>query len=124
MEHEAVAFNFAIGVTLVWVLARPGRARSQLPVLLSFVAVLVLLSVVDIPQARVGWYRLASHVPLLSEWCARCCLGARRAPAPAGQPDAHATGAARRRRWLPPRRTQAARPFQQRRPPAARRHVA
>jgi predicted anti-sigma-YlaC factor YlaD len=65
LEHEAVAFNFAVGVALLWGAARPGRARTQLPMLLGFTVPLVALSFVDIAGGQVGWYRLASHVPLL-----------------------------------------------------------
>lgn len=65
LEHETVAFNFAVGVALLWGAARPGRARTQLPMLLGFTVPLVTLSFVDIAAGQVGWYRLASHVPLL-----------------------------------------------------------
>ncbi len=65
LEHEAAAFNFAIAIALLWAAAKPRQARSQLPVLLSFAAVLVGLSVLDLVAGRVGWERLASHLPLL-----------------------------------------------------------
>jgi predicted anti-sigma-YlaC factor YlaD len=64
LEHETAAFNFAVSVALVWVAWRPRRARSQLPVLLSFAAILLTLSVLDAVQGQVGWHRLASHAPL------------------------------------------------------------
>ncbi|HVV10961.1 zf-HC2 domain-containing protein [Amycolatopsis sp.] len=92
MEHEAVAFNFAVGVVLLWVAARPGRARSQLPVLCSFAGVLVVLSLFDIVQGTVGWYRLVGHVPLLLGVVCTALLGGRglRRPRPgrygAGEP--------------------------------------
>ncbi|GHF29595.1 hypothetical protein GCM10017786_74490 [Amycolatopsis deserti] len=65
LEHEAAAFNFAIAIALLWAAAKPRQARSQLPVLLSFAAVLVGLSLFDALGGRVGWERLASHLPLL-----------------------------------------------------------
>src|SRR5438067_1220539 len=65
MEHESAAFNFAIGVALLWVAARPRHARSQLPVLLSFAGLVVAFSLEDVVHGNVGWYRLASHLPML-----------------------------------------------------------
>ncbi len=65
VEHEAAAFNFAIAIALLWAAAKPRQARSQLPVLLSFAAVLAGLSLFDVLGGRVGWERLASHLPLL-----------------------------------------------------------
>lgn len=65
LEHESAAFNFAIAIALLWAAARPRQARSQLPVLLSFAAVLVGFSLFDVLGGQVGWQRLASHVPLL-----------------------------------------------------------
>lgn len=77
LEHETVAFNFAVGVALLWVAARPGRARTQLPMLLSFTVPLVALSFVDIAGGQVGWYRLASHGPLLIGVLCTVLIGAR-----------------------------------------------
>ncbi|WAL66691.1 zf-HC2 domain-containing protein [Amycolatopsis cynarae] len=84
MEHEAVAFNFAVGIALLWVLSRPGRAGSQLPVLLSFAGVLVALSIMDFARGDVGWYRLAGHGPLVLGVLCTALLAqrARRRPGP------------------------------------------
>jgi predicted anti-sigma-YlaC factor YlaD len=125
MEHEAVAFNVAVGVALLWVAARPARARSQLPVLLSFAAVLLVLSLVDIVHGSVGWYRLASHVPLLLGVLCTVLLGGRgkRWPWPGNrasrEPALYSGGDSSRRD-----EASAEPPTQRRRPPAARRDVA
>ncbi|MDQ0379236.1 zf-HC2 domain-containing protein [Amycolatopsis thermophila] len=65
LEHEAAAFNFAIAIALLWAAAKPRQARAQLPVLLSFTALLVGLSLLDLIGGRVGWPRLGTHLPLL-----------------------------------------------------------
>ncbi|MFD2419185.1 zf-HC2 domain-containing protein [Amycolatopsis pigmentata] len=77
LEHETVAFNFAVGVALLWGAARPGHARTQLPMLLSFTVPLVALSFVDLAGGQVGWYRLASHVPLLIGVLCTALIGGR-----------------------------------------------
>lgn len=64
MDHETSAFNFAIGVVLVFVAADPRRARAQLPLLGSVVGVLVLVSTFDLGAHAVGWSRLLTHIPL------------------------------------------------------------
>jgi predicted anti-sigma-YlaC factor YlaD len=92
LEHETAAFNFAVSVALVWVAWRPRRARSQLPVLLSFAAILLTLSVLDAVQGQVGWHRLASHAPLgVGVLCAVLLgLGGHRPPQP-GNPATERT---------------------------------
>jgi predicted anti-sigma-YlaC factor YlaD len=124
IEHEAVAFNFAVGVALLWVAARPVKARTQLPVLLSFAAVLTVLSIVDIIGGGVGWYRLASHFPLLLGVVCTVLIGARdwRWPWPGDRASAepqHRAEIGTRFDEVSPER-----PARERRPPAARRHVA
>ncbi|HKS44687.1 MAG TPA: zf-HC2 domain-containing protein [Amycolatopsis sp.] len=91
LEHEAAAFNFAVAVALLWVAARPNRARSQLPVLLSFAVLLVSLSLVDIVSGHVGWYRLASHIPLLIGVLCTVLIGGRdsRWPWPGNRASGH-----------------------------------
>ncbi|GAB3566752.1 hypothetical protein GCM10027445_14080 [Amycolatopsis endophytica] len=125
LEHEAVAFNFAIAVALLWAASRPRQARSQLPVLLSFTVVLVALSLFDVLGDRVGWQRLVSHVPLLlGVLCA--LLVARRdgrrpwpgARAKSGQAVDAATDGGRYETAGPGARSR------ERQPPAARRNVA
>ncbi|NKQ56609.1 hypothetical protein HFP15_27400 [Amycolatopsis sp. K13G38] len=125
MEHEAAAFNFAVGVALVWVVARPRRARSQLPVLLSFAALLVTLSLIDVVGGNVGWYRLASHLPMLLGVVCTVLIGSREGKWP--WPGNRASTETRERTGTgDPRHEEAApvRPAHWRRPPAARRDVA
>lgn len=124
MEHEAVAFNFAVGIALLWVLSRPGRAGSQLPVLLSFAGVLLALSIMDLVGGGVGWYRLAGHGPLLLGVLCTALLArrARRRPGPAGRllpglPGKAGAGGSRSGEVGP------GSPARRNRPPAAR-HVA
>jgi len=125
MEHEAAAFNFAVGIALVWVVARPRRARSQLPVLLSFAALLVALSLIDVVQGNVGWYRLASHLPMLLGVVCTVLIGARDGKWPwpgdragAEPQDRTEVGDPRREEATPDGTTR------RRQPPAARRNVA
>ncbi|PXY26582.1 hypothetical protein DI005_35920 [Prauserella sp. PE36] len=93
--NETAAFNLAVGVALLWVAARPGRARSQWPLLLTLSAALVLLSVVDVVQGHVTWHRLGTHLPLLAGALLTVLLGAaeRGSPWPGGRGD-------ERRRWF------------------------
>ncbi|WP_163571861.1 hypothetical protein [Fodinicola feengrottensis] len=65
MSHETGAFNIALAVVLVWVALRPAQASTQLPVLLSFVAVLTFAVAVDLLDGEVGWARLTTHVPVV-----------------------------------------------------------
>ncbi|HVW41372.1 MAG TPA: zf-HC2 domain-containing protein [Amycolatopsis sp.] len=124
MEHEAVAFNFAVGIVLLWVTARPRRARSQLPVLLSFAAVLMVLSLLDVLQGNVGWSRLATHLPLLLGVVCTALIGRRDGRWP--WPGSHASVDVQHRADTGFRGEQAApaRTAHRRRPPAARRDVA
>ncbi len=66
LGNEAAAFNIAIGIALAWIAARPQHARGPLPLLLAFVVVLAGLSVVDFVTGRVGWARLAVHLPVVA----------------------------------------------------------
>ncbi|MTD54206.1 hypothetical protein GKO32_09490 [Amycolatopsis sp. RM579] len=124
VEHEAVAFNFAVGVALLWVASRPRNARTQLPVLLSFTLVLAVLSTVDFIGGEVGWYRLASHVPLLLGVLCTALIGARegRWPWPGGRADGQRTSTKTQTRLGQPGHAPTSR--QERRPPAAHRDVA
>lgn len=65
MDHETAAFNLAFGVAMVLVACNTRRARTQLPVLLSFVTVLAVASAVDLADGAVGWSRLATHAPVV-----------------------------------------------------------
>lgn len=121
VEHESVAFNFAVGVALLWVAARPAKARTQLPVLLSFALVLGILSTVDLLRGSVGWYRLAGHFPLLLGVLCTVLIGGRegRRPGPGESASAEPRRSAElRTRFGEPA---AERTALERRPPAARR---
>lgn len=124
IEHEAVAFNFAVGVALLWVAARPKKARTQLPVLLSFTLVLAALSIVDLIGGGVGWYRLASHLPLVLGVVCTVLIGGRegRWPWPGHRASAEPQESAETGTWFD--EVSPERPARERRPPAARRNVA
>lgn len=59
--HESAAWNLAVGAALLAVALRPSRAAGTLPVLLTFVAVLSVLSVPDLLAGAVTGARLCSH---------------------------------------------------------------
>src|SRR5699024_275566 len=65
MSHELVAFNIAIGVALLTVAWRVDRAGAQVPMLVTFVALLVGVSTMDLVSGQVGWARLLTHLPVL-----------------------------------------------------------
>ncbi|MBK1785646.1 zf-HC2 domain-containing protein [Prauserella cavernicola] len=93
--HETAAFNVAVGVALLWVAARPGRARSQRPLLLTVSGALVLLSMADLVQGHVSWDRLGTHLPLLVGALLTVLLGTLERGAP--WPDSRGEGP---RRWF------------------------
>lgn len=66
LGNEAAAFNIALGVALAWIAAHPHRARGPLPLLLAFVIVLTGLEALDLAAGRVGWQRLATHLPVVA----------------------------------------------------------
>ncbi|NIH87253.1 zf-HC2 domain-containing protein [Amycolatopsis granulosa] len=125
LEHESAAFNFAVAVALLWAAVKPGQARSQLPVLLSFTAVLGGLSLLDALGGRVGWERLASHLPLVLGVCCAALIARRdgRWPWPgnrAGAGPGRRAGRGGSAHELAEPRT----PSREHQPPAARRRVA
>lgn len=65
LGNESAAFNLAVGVALAWVAWRPRQARSQLPLLVSFLGVLAVVSGLDLVGERVSVDRLATHVPMV-----------------------------------------------------------
>lgn len=65
LGHETAAFNLAVGVALLWVASRPGQAKGQLPMLLSFVGVLTVVSSLDVFDGRVAGERLITHLPAM-----------------------------------------------------------
>lgn len=62
MSHEAAAWNLAIGVGFLWVALRSSRTAGLVPVLAAFVALLTMLSAVDLAAGRVDTLRLLSHL--------------------------------------------------------------
>ena len=61
LTHESSAWNLAIGVGLLWATVRTKAAAGQLPVLTGFVAVLTLVSAIDLVNGNVTTGRLLSH---------------------------------------------------------------
>jgi uncharacterized protein YcnI/predicted anti-sigma-YlaC factor YlaD len=98
MDHETSAFNFALGVVLAVVAVDPRRARAQLPLLGSVVAVLVLVSTFDLGAHAVGWNRLVTHIPLAVGLILVALLGTNAGPGTTGTATA-------RRTWRFPMRT-------------------
>ncbi len=66
MDHEEAAFNLAFAIALLLVAVKPQRALAQVPVLGSFVLVLVAASAVDLADSHVTLARLATHVPIVA----------------------------------------------------------
>lgn len=66
LGNEAAAFNIAIGIALAWIAAHPHRARGPLPLLLAFVIILTGLEALDLAAGRIGWQRLALHLPVIA----------------------------------------------------------
>lgn len=61
LTHESSAWNLAVGVGLLWATVRTKSAGGQLPVLTGFVAVLTVLSAIDLVNGNVTAGRLLSH---------------------------------------------------------------
>jgi predicted anti-sigma-YlaC factor YlaD len=59
--HESAAWNVAIGAGFLWIAVRRTRPSGLVPTLTAFIAVLTLLSVVDVASGRVEPVRLVSH---------------------------------------------------------------
>lgn len=66
LGNEAAAFNIAIGIALAWIAAHPHRAGGPLPLLLAFVIILTGLEALDLAAGRIGWRRLAMHLPVVA----------------------------------------------------------
>ncbi|MPZ66467.1 MAG: hypothetical protein GEU83_13460 [Pseudonocardiaceae bacterium] len=90
LGNETAAFNIAIGIALGWIAARPYRAHGPLPLLLAFVVVLAGLSVLDFATGRVGWQRLAVHLPVVAGLVVAAAL-TRLRPATMPAPEGGAT---------------------------------
>lgn len=95
--HESAAWNVAIGAALLAVALRPAWAAGTLPILLTFVAVLSVLSVSDLRAGAVTGARLSSHAGVVLAVLLIAVLArAERLPRPGravARPDGH--GAAR-----------------------------
>lgn len=61
-SHEGAAWNLAIGVAFLAAASRPRRAAGLIPLLASFITVLVVLSVHDLATGAVTVGRLATHL--------------------------------------------------------------
>ncbi len=128
LGNEAAAFNIAIGIALAWIAAHPHRARGPLPLLLPFVTVLAGLETLDLAAGRVGWERLAMHLPVVAGLGLAAALTRLRPPTmPA--PDSTAAAVddrpdATRGRPLRSTDTESSGPETGRRPPAARDGIA
>jgi predicted anti-sigma-YlaC factor YlaD len=64
--HESAAWNVAIGAGFLWIALRRTRPSGLMPTLTAFIAVLTLLSVVDVVGGRVESVRLVSHGLILA----------------------------------------------------------
>ncbi len=60
--HEDAAWNCALGIALLATAIKPARAIGVLSVLVTFVAVLSLLSIRDLASGAVDLARLATHL--------------------------------------------------------------
>jgi predicted anti-sigma-YlaC factor YlaD len=63
--HENAAWNLALGASFIAVAVKPARAVGAIPILVTFVAVLGLLSLPDLAAGLVEGARLASHAGVL-----------------------------------------------------------
>jgi len=59
--HESAAWNVAVGAGFLWIALRRSRPSGLVPTLTAFIAVLTLLSAVDVAAGRVESVRLVSH---------------------------------------------------------------
>jgi predicted anti-sigma-YlaC factor YlaD len=88
--HEAAAWNAAIGVGFVWIALRRTRPGDALPILTTFVALWVVLSVWDLSTHRIDHVELLGHGSLLAGYLVVLMLRHRRRPPDAGGPQAPA----------------------------------
>lgn len=65
VARETAAFNLAIGIGVLWVALHPERALGQLPVLVSLVLGLALVSALDLGRGQIGPVRLSTHLPVV-----------------------------------------------------------
>jgi predicted anti-sigma-YlaC factor YlaD len=84
--HESAAWNVAVGAGFLWIALRRGRPSGLVPTLTAFIAVLTLLSAVDVASGRVEPVRLVSHGLILAGYLVILTLT--RAGLPTGDPRA------------------------------------
>jgi predicted anti-sigma-YlaC factor YlaD len=66
VERETAAFNIAVGVALLWTALGPARAvKNLLPLLLTLVILLALVTAFDLGSGEVSWIRISTHLPVL-----------------------------------------------------------
>ena len=93
--HESAAWNLAIGAGFVWIAMQRIRPSALIPVLTAFVAVLTVVSLVDVTAGRVEPDHLLSHALIVAGYLV--LLGLARPGSPsAGDP---ADGARPISRW-------------------------
>lgn len=61
LGNESAAWNLAVGFGLLWAALRPATASGLLPALAGFVAVLGLMSGIDLADGQVALSRVLSH---------------------------------------------------------------
>jgi len=86
MNHESAAWNLALGAAFLIGAVRSRHLRGLLPVLGSFIAVLAVLSALDLAAGRVEPDRVATHVVLIVGF-ALSLMVARARPAGGGGPE-------------------------------------
>jgi predicted anti-sigma-YlaC factor YlaD len=66
VERETAVFNVAVGVALLWTALGPVRAvQYLLPLLLTLVTLLALVTAFDVGRGEVSWIRICTHLPVL-----------------------------------------------------------
>jgi predicted anti-sigma-YlaC factor YlaD len=61
-SSESAAWNVALGVAFIWSAIRVRQARGILPVLTTFTAIVLALSMLDISTGQAGYLREAWHL--------------------------------------------------------------
>lgn len=82
--HEGAAWNLAIGAAFVAAALVPRRAAGLIPLLATFLGVLLVLSVHDVASGAVGVGRLATHAAVVLGWLLLFGLDRAERPLPPG----------------------------------------
>jgi predicted anti-sigma-YlaC factor YlaD len=61
-SSESAAWNVALGVAFIWSAIRVRQAKGLLPVLTTFTAIVLALSMLDISTGQAGYLREAWHL--------------------------------------------------------------